>query len=135
MMRKVACIYSREISGASVHENWAIRRKENGKTTDQNPPKAYDPLRHLTKAQLRLSKQQKEPVQWCHGPIPLPTEKYLYDSSFTSCRKDLNEQFEIRTHKRLIDILEPTSKTVDALMRLDHCWRGYLKLSCKRRWR
>ncbi|MDI3281101.1 MAG: 30S ribosomal protein S10 [Bacillota bacterium] len=54
------------------------------------------------------------------GPIPLPTEK----SVFTVLRsvhidKDSREQFEMRTHKRLIDILEPTSKTVDALMRLD----------------
>ena len=54
------------------------------------------------------------------GPIPLPTEKNI----FTILRsphvnKDSREQFEMRTHKRLIDILEPTSKTVDALMRLD----------------
>jgi len=54
------------------------------------------------------------------GPIPLPTER----SVFTVLRsvhvdKDSREQFEMRTHKRLIDILEPSSKTVDALMRLD----------------
>jgi small subunit ribosomal protein S10 len=54
------------------------------------------------------------------GPVPLPTER----SVFTVLRsphidKDSREQFEMRTHKRLIDILEPTPKTVDALMRLD----------------
>ncbi len=54
------------------------------------------------------------------GPIPLPTEKNI----FTILRsphvnKDSREQFEMRTHKRLIDIHEPTPKTVDALMRLD----------------
>lgn len=54
------------------------------------------------------------------GPVPLPTER----SVFTVLRsphvhKDSREQFEMRTHKRLIDILEPTAKTVDALMRLD----------------
>ncbi|MFS8582346.1 MAG: 30S ribosomal protein S10, partial [Limnochordales bacterium] len=54
------------------------------------------------------------------GPIPLPTERNV----FTVLRsphihKDSREQFEMRTHKRLIDILEPTPKTVDALMRLD----------------
>lgn len=54
------------------------------------------------------------------GPVPLPTEKNI----FTILRsphvnKDSREQFEMRTHKRLIDILEPTPKTVDALMRLD----------------
>ncbi|MFW5984661.1 MAG: 30S ribosomal protein S10 [Halanaerobiaceae bacterium] len=54
------------------------------------------------------------------GPIPLPTKKEV----FTVLRsphvhKDAREQFEMRTHKRLIDILDPTEKTVDALMRLD----------------
>lgn len=54
------------------------------------------------------------------GPVPLPTERNI----FTVLRsphvhKDSREQFEMRTHKRLIDILEPTPKTVDALMRLD----------------
>ncbi len=54
------------------------------------------------------------------GPVPLPTEK----SIITVLRsphvdKDSREQFEMRTHKRLIDILEPTPKTIDALMRLD----------------
>ncbi|MBI1885449.1 MAG: 30S ribosomal protein S10 [Chloroflexi bacterium] len=53
------------------------------------------------------------------GPIPLPTEikKFCVIRS-PHIDKDSREQFEIRTHKRLIDILEPTSKTVDALMRL-----------------
>lgn len=53
------------------------------------------------------------------GPVPLPT----HIKKFTVLRgpfidKDSREQFEVRTHKRLIDILEPTSKTVDQLMRL-----------------
>jgi small subunit ribosomal protein S10 len=53
------------------------------------------------------------------GPVPLPTqlEKFCVVRS-PHIDKDSQEQFEIRTHKRLIDILEPTSKTVDALMRL-----------------
>jgi small subunit ribosomal protein S10 len=54
------------------------------------------------------------------GPVPLPTEK----NKWTVLRsphvdKKSREQFEIRTHKRLIDIFEPTSQTVDALMKLD----------------
>ncbi len=54
------------------------------------------------------------------GPVPLPTDKEV----FTVLRsphihKDAREQFEMRTHKRLIDIKDPSSKTVDALMRLD----------------
>ena len=54
------------------------------------------------------------------GPIPLPTEKHRFTvirSPFKD--KDSREHFEIRTHKRLIDIHQPTPKTVDALMRLD----------------
>ena len=54
------------------------------------------------------------------GPIPLPTDKHR----FTVIRgphidKDSREHFEMRTHKRLIDIIDPTPKTVDSLMRLD----------------
>jgi len=54
------------------------------------------------------------------GPVPLPTEKSIYTILRSPhVNKDSREQFEMRTHKRLIDILEPTPKTVDALMRLD----------------
>ena len=54
------------------------------------------------------------------GPVPLPTkiERFtVIRSPFID--KDSQEQFEIRTHKRLIDIVEPTSKTIDALVRLN----------------
>ncbi|MDD4657453.1 MAG: 30S ribosomal protein S10 [Eubacteriales bacterium] len=54
------------------------------------------------------------------GPIPLPTDKSIYTILRAVHKyKDSREQFEMRTHKRLIDILEPTPKTIDALMRLD----------------
>ena len=54
------------------------------------------------------------------GPIPLPTDKSIYTILRAVHKyKDSREQFEMRAHKRLIDILEPTPKTVDALMRLD----------------
>ena len=54
------------------------------------------------------------------GPIPLPTEKEIVTILRAPHKyKDSREQFEIRTHKRLIDILAPSSKTVDSLMRLD----------------
>ena len=54
------------------------------------------------------------------GPIPLPTRKERF-TVLTSphVNKDARDQFEIRTHKRLLDIVEPTEKTVDALMKLD----------------
>jgi len=54
------------------------------------------------------------------GPVPLPTriEKFCVQrASFID--KDSREQFEIRTHKRLIDVVEPSSKTIDALVRLN----------------
>ena len=54
------------------------------------------------------------------GPIPLPTERNLYCVvKGPHVNKDSREQFEMRTHKRLIDILDPTPSTVDSLMRLD----------------
>ena len=54
------------------------------------------------------------------GPIPLPTqvEKFTVLRSPT-CNKKAREQFEMRTHKRIMDIVTPTSRTVDALMKLD----------------
>ena len=54
------------------------------------------------------------------GPIPLPTgiEKFCVIRS-PHIDKDSQEQFEIRTHKRLLDIIEPTQQTLDALMKLD----------------
>ena len=59
------------------------------------------------------------------GPVPLPTEKNVYcviRGPFKD--KDSREHFEIRTHKRLIDIHQPTPKTVDSLQRLDHLPAG-----------
>ena len=54
------------------------------------------------------------------GPIPLPTEKQVYTILRAVHKyKDSREQFEIRTHKRLIDITNPTKETVDQLRRLD----------------
>ena len=54
------------------------------------------------------------------GPIPLPTEKDVVTILRAVHKyKDSREQFEIRTHKRLIDIVNPSPKTVDALMRLN----------------
>ena len=54
------------------------------------------------------------------GPIPLPTKKERYTILISPhVDKDARDQYEIRTHKRLMDIVEPTDKTVDALMKLD----------------
>ena len=54
------------------------------------------------------------------GPIPLPTRKERYTVLISPhVNKDARDQYEIRTHKRMMDILQPTDKTVDALMKLD----------------
>jgi len=54
------------------------------------------------------------------GPIPLPTKKERFTVLVSPhVNKDARDQYEIRTHKRLLDIVEPTDKTVDALMKLD----------------
>src|SRR6056300_969053 len=54
------------------------------------------------------------------GPIPLPTKKERYTVLISPhVNKDARDQYEIRTHKRLMDIVNPTDKTVDALMKLD----------------
>ena len=54
------------------------------------------------------------------GPIPLPTKKERYTVLISPhVNKDARDQYEIRTHKRLLDIVDPTDKTVDALMKLD----------------
>ena len=54
------------------------------------------------------------------GPIPLPTKMERYTILVSPhANKDARDQYEIRTHKRLLDIVNPTEKTVDALMKLD----------------
>jgi len=54
------------------------------------------------------------------GPVPLPTEKHRYTVIRSPHKdKDSREHFEMRIHKRLLDILEPSAKTVDSLQRLD----------------
>ena len=54
------------------------------------------------------------------GPVPLPTKKERYTILISPhVNKDARDQYEIRTRKRLMDIVDPTEKTVDALMKLD----------------
>ncbi len=54
------------------------------------------------------------------GPIPLPTRKERFDIlTSPHVNKDARDQYELRTYKRLMDIVKPTDKTVDALMKLD----------------
>ncbi len=81
--------------------------------------KAYD-HRLLDSSAERIVETAKRTGAQVSGPVPLPTEKNIYTILRSPhVNKDSREQFEMRTHKRLIDILEPTGKTMDALMRLD----------------
>jgi small subunit ribosomal protein S10 len=74
----------------------------------------------LDQSALRIVDTAKRTGASVSGPVPLPTEKSIYTIlTAPNGEKDIREQFEMRVHKRLIDILDPTSKTVDALMRLD----------------
>lgn len=81
--------------------------------------KAYD-AKLLDQSTIDIVDTAKRTGARIAGPIPLPTKK----NRFTVLRsphvdKKSREQFEIRTHKRLIDILEPNAQTIDALMKLD----------------
>ena len=81
--------------------------------------KAYD-YRVLDQSTTEIVETAKRTGAQLAGPIPLPTEK----NKWTVLRsphvdKKSREQFEIRTHKRLLDILQPNQQTIDALMKLD----------------
>lgn len=81
--------------------------------------KAYD-HKLIDQSAAQIIETAKKTGAQISGPIPLPTKKEVVTIIRAVHKyKDSREQFEMRTHKRLIDILEPTSKTVDALMRLD----------------
>ncbi len=81
--------------------------------------KAYD-HRVLDQSANDIVETAKRTGARVAGPIPLPTriERYSVNRSPHADKKSM-EQFEIRTHKRLLDILEPTQQTLDALMKLD----------------
>ena len=86
--------------------------------------KAYDPG-SIENAAREIVETANRTGATVSGPVPLPTDKNVYcviRSPFKD--KDSREHFEIRTHKRLIDIHGPTPKTVDSLQRLDHLPAG-----------
>jgi len=81
--------------------------------------KAYD-SRLLDQSALKIVDTAKRAGGVVSGPIPLPTDKEIYCvNRSTFIDKKSREHFEIRVHKRLIDILDPAQQTVDALMQLD----------------
>ena len=81
--------------------------------------KAYD-HNLIDQSSSKIVETAKRTGAKVSGPIPLPTQKEIITIlRATHKYKDSREQFEIKTHKRLIDILEANAKTTDALMRLD----------------
>jgi small subunit ribosomal protein S10 len=81
--------------------------------------KAYD-YRLIDKTARTILETAERTGALVSGPIPLPTEKKLTTVlRSTFIHKDSREQFEMRIHKRLIDVLDPTPKTIDSLINLD----------------
>ncbi len=81
--------------------------------------KAYDHI-ILDQSAERIVETAKKTGAQVSGPIPLPTKKEVITILRSPHKhKDSREQFEMRTHKRVIDILYPSQKTVDSLMKVD----------------
>ncbi len=81
--------------------------------------KAYDHLL-LDKSTKKIVKTAKDTGSLVLGPIPLPSKKSIYTvNRSTFVDKKSREQFQLKIHKRIVDLLNSTSKTVDALMKLD----------------
>jgi small subunit ribosomal protein S10 len=81
--------------------------------------KAFD-YRLIDQSTQEIVDTAKRTGAQVRGPIPLPTKMERFTILVSPhVNKDARDQYEIRTHKRLLDIVEPTEKTVDALMKLD----------------
>lgn len=81
--------------------------------------KAFD-HRLIDQSAMEIVETARRTGAFVRGPIPLPTRKERFTLLVSPHKdKDARDQYEIRTHKRLMDIVDPTEKTVDALMKLD----------------
>jgi small subunit ribosomal protein S10 len=81
--------------------------------------KAFD-HRLIDQSAVEIVETAKRTGAQVLGPIPLPTKKERWTVLVSPhVNKDARDQYELRTHKRLMDIIDPTDKTVDALMKLD----------------
>ncbi len=99
------------------------------KITSETQEKAHQRIRIKIKAYDHkiIDNSAKKIIETCKrfgaqviGPVPLPTEKRKYTiNRSTFVHKDARDQFEMRIHKRLLDIIDPDAKTVDALMNLN----------------
>jgi len=97
-----------------------VKKSEN--TTTQNiriKLKAFD-HKLIDQSAIEIVETAKRTGARVRGPIPLPTKMERFTILISPhVDKDARDQYEIRTHKRIMDILDPTDKTVDALMKLD----------------
>ena len=81
--------------------------------------KAFD-HRLIDQSAREIVETAKRTGAQVRGPIPLPSKHEIYTVLISPhVNKDARDQYELRTHKRLMDIVDPTDKTVDALMKLD----------------
>ena len=81
--------------------------------------KAFD-HRLIDQSAFEIAETARRTGAQVRGPIPLPTRKERFTVLISPhVNKDARDQYEIRTHKRILDIIDPTDKTVDALMKLD----------------
>lgn len=93
--------------------------RENAKQSIRIKLKAYD-YRVIDRSAKKIVESAERTGAIIAGPIPLPTEiSRVTVNRSTFVHKDSREQFEIRIHKRIIDVLDPTPKTLDSLMNLD----------------
>ena len=115
---------SKTTKGAATKTAKTTKTEKVTKTTVQSERirirlKAYDNV-ILDQSAEKIVDTAKRTGAKVSGPIPLPTKKEIVTILRSPHKhKDSREQFEMRTHKRVIDILYPTQKTVDSLMKLD----------------
>jgi len=104
---------------SGTHKNKEERENDMATQKIRIKLKAYD-HNLIDQSAQRIVETAKRTGAKVSGPIPLPTQKEIVTILRAPHKyKDSREQFEIKTHKRLIDILEATAKTTDSLMRLD----------------
>jgi len=108
-------------TGRKVSEH-NVRTRDKQMATNQNIRirlKSFDHKLIDTSAKEIVETARRTGAQVC-GPVPLPTKMERFTILISPhVNKDARDQYEIRTHKRLMDIIDPTDKTVDALMKLE----------------
>ena len=96
-----------------------VKKTENATQSIRIRLKAFD-HKLIDQSAVEIVETAKRTGARVRGPIPLPTKMERFTILISPhVDKDARDQYEIRTHKRIMDILDPTDKTVDALMKLD----------------